>query len=158
MDTIRLATSDGTAELRRAQTARRAIEGAVKGVHVATVVSPGQGAIAILASGSASGIRRPLGPLDDPRARRCVCAERTFARAVGDFPGAVVAAHAKVREDRIELRGLIAEEAGRWMARDAAEAEFILGDIIARELAESCRDTAGRRPREGVTLKLPASI
>ncbi|MBI3447912.1 MAG: hypothetical protein HY049_03195 [Acidobacteria bacterium] len=131
----------------------------VETMEVEEILPPaGQGAIALLAARSDARVREALRSLDDRDARRCVDAERTFVRESGDVPGTVAAAHAIVRDGRLELCALIAEEDGRWIARDAAEAESVFGEILAREVADSCGEAAARLSRAGPGLKRAASF
>lgn len=74
--------------------------------------APGQGALAVQCRSEAA-ILRLLAPLEDPDTRAAVTAERAFLRHLGGGCAVPVAAHAKIEQGRLHLRGRVLSPDGR---------------------------------------------
>jgi hypothetical protein len=62
-----------------------------------------------------------------------------------DVPGTVATAGVLVKGDRLVVEGIIVEADGQWLIRDSAEGTAQYGEMIARDVADSCRDLARKR-------------
>jgi hydroxymethylbilane synthase len=134
-------------------------EGSFWGLRVETIrpddllPAAGQGAIALLVAAANAAARELASAINDADARRCVSAERTFIREMERAPGCVGAAYAAASGKMMEFNGLVADSEGRWIAPDGARAEISFGEIVARDVADSCRELAARRQAEISSLR-----
>ena len=85
--------------------------------------APGQGACAVLTRSDDKERLRLFRPLDHPMARAEVECERAFLRELGAEPGTAVGALAAFDESTIRLEGVVADEGGKRLVRDAEEGE-----------------------------------
>lgn len=77
----------------------------------------GQGALAIEIPANRPDVRAALAPLHDSATAACVLAERAVSRALGGSCQIPLAAFAVHRDGALHLRGLVASEDGRTIAR-----------------------------------------
>lgn len=113
--------------------------------------APGQGACAVLIRSDDKDLLKLFRPLDHPMARAEVECERSFLRELGAEPGTAVGALAAFDGSSIRLEGVVADETGKRLIRDAEE-----GD--SGEEAEIGRRLARRFILEGARRILAAAV
>lgn len=116
------------------------------------VPAVGQGIIAIEARADDADTLRWLGPLDDADARATAEAERAYLAHLGASCVTPMAAHARVRADRIELDAVVASEDGRQVLRETASGAR--GD--AAKLGRAVADRLLARGAASITALRPA--
>jgi hydroxymethylbilane synthase len=82
--------------------------------------APGQGALAVQCREDDEETDTYLRAIDDMDSRLCTQTERAFLAALGGGCAVPVAAYAEVRENHIELQGLVASEDGKSVIRCSA--------------------------------------
>lgn len=82
--------------------------------------APGQGALAVQCREDDEETDTYLRAIDDTDSRLCTQTERAFLAALGGGCAVPVAAYAEVRENHIELQGLVASEDGKNVIRCSA--------------------------------------
>ncbi len=82
--------------------------------------APGQGALAVQSREDDQQTNTYLSAIDDPDTRLCTQAERVFLAVLGGGCAVPVAAYAEVRENHIELQGLVASVDGKNVIRCSA--------------------------------------
>ncbi len=102
--------------------------------------APGQGVLGIECRIGDEETRALLAPLDNEKSRQCVQAERAMCRYLESGCHSPVAAYAQIDNDRLTLRGLVADPAGKKMlhallAGNPDDAE-VLGESVAQELLQ----------------------
>ena len=80
----------------------------------------GQGALGVECLAVAKEVMALLGKLDDPVVSRCVTAERAVSRALGADCSLPIAAHARLVDDRYEVKALLASPDGKRVLRSTA--------------------------------------
>jgi hydroxymethylbilane synthase len=102
--------------------------------------APGQGALAVQVRTDDSDAFTTVLSVDDPDTRAAVTAERAFERRLGGGCHAAIAALADVREERIRLRGLVADPAGGELFRGEIESAVTdpesAGVLLAEQMIE----------------------
>ena len=98
--------------------------------------APGQGALAVQCRQDDEETITYLSKIEDPYARLCTQAERAFLAALGGGCAVPVAAYAEVREQFIELQGLVASEDGINVIRCSSRGEE------PQEVGEACAQQA----------------
>lgn len=94
----------------------------------------GQGALAVECRVDDAELRGLLSAIDDPVSRRCVAAERAFLAALGGDCTVPAGAHARLIEDAVQLRGVLAAAEGEPLRRATVRGDD--GTRAGRELAE----------------------
>lgn len=97
--------------------------------------APGQGACAVLTRVEDKDLLKLFRPLDHPMARAEVECERSFLRELGAEPGSAVGALAAFDGTSIRLEGVVADETGKRLIRDAEEGESGEEAEIGKRLA-----------------------
>ncbi|MBI1736094.1 MAG: hydroxymethylbilane synthase [Candidatus Rokubacteria bacterium] len=100
------------------------------------VPAVGQGIVAIEARADDAETLRWLGALDDADARATADAERAYLARLGASCVTPMAAHARVRADRIELAAVVASEDGRQVLRETASGDRGDAAGLGRAVAE----------------------
>jgi hydroxymethylbilane synthase len=98
--------------------------------------APGQGALAVQSREDDQQTNTYLSAIDDPNTHLCTQAERVFLAVLGGGCAVPVAAYAEVRENHIELQGLVASEDGRNVIRCSARG------INPRDVGAQCAQKA----------------
>lgn len=102
--------------------------------------APGQAALGIQCRADDDRTRELLGAIDDPVARRCVTAERTFLEQLGGGCSLPIAAFAESRRDtpEIHMTGIVTSPNGRDIVKveGAGEAPEELGTRLATSAIE----------------------
>ncbi|NPA90897.1 MAG: hydroxymethylbilane synthase [Chloroflexi bacterium] len=96
--------------------------------------APGQGALGVQCRAGDDRVLRLLAPLDDPRTRAAVLAERAFLAGLGGGCALPVAALGQVRDGRVHLQGLYVKDGHPFRA--AGEADLDGAEALGRRLAE----------------------
>ena len=115
------------------------------------VPAVGQGIVAIEARADDADTLGWLGALDDADARAMAEAERAYLAHLGASCVTPMAAHARVRADRIELDAVVASEDGRQVMRETAtgaraEAAQLGREVADRMLARGAASITALRP------------
>jgi hydroxymethylbilane synthase len=105
----------------------------------------GQGALAIETRAEDADVRDALAPMHHPATAAAVTAERALLRALGGGCQAPIAAHARVEDGSLVLRGLVAGPSGRRIVRGSTSGSPDEAEAIGTALAE---DLLGRGARD----------
>ena len=102
--------------------------------------SAGQGTLGIEILETRTDVQKWLDPLSCPLSTACALAERAVSRVLGGSCQVPLAAYAQIHDDRVTVRGLVAEPDGSVVLRaqtsgPVADAES-LGEQVATELLE----------------------
>jgi hydroxymethylbilane synthase len=104
-----------------------------------------QGALAVECRVGDSATRELVEPLDEPRSRRCVDAERSFLASIGGACDLPVAGYAITTPDgRLQLEGLLAAPDGSALVRRKATGPVSDGARLGAEVAQMVLDAGGR--------------
>jgi hydroxymethylbilane synthase len=110
--------------------------------HITTRLAPeallpavGQGAIGVECRSDDARTRALMSALDDDATRTALAAERAFAQTLGGSCQSPIAALARIEEDRLTLRGLVAEPDGSRLLRDSATGSRAQAAALGEELA-----------------------
>jgi hydroxymethylbilane synthase len=113
-------------------------------VHV-MVPQVAQGALAVECRADDSATCELVKPLDEPRSRRCVDAERSFLASIGGACDLPVAGYATTTPDgRLQLEGLLAAPDGSALVRRKAIGPVGDGARLGAEVAQMVLDAGGR--------------
>ena len=113
-------------------------------VHV-MVPQVAQGALAVECRSDDSATCELVKPLDEPRSRRCVDAERSFLASIGGACDLPVAGYATTTPDgRLQLEGLLAAPDGSALVRRKAIGPVGDGARLGAEVAQMVLDAGGR--------------
>jgi hydroxymethylbilane synthase len=109
----------------------------------------GQGVIGIECRADDERTRSFIAPLDDPKTRSAVTAERAFAARLEGSCQSPIAGLARVEGERLVLEGLVAEPDGSRILRDALSGRTTdaasIGETLAERLLEAgARELLGR--------------
>ena len=104
----------------------------------------GQGALAVECRAGDAELRGLLSVIEDPVSRRCVDAERAFLAALGGDCTVPAGAHARLLDDAVQLRGVLAPAEGEPLRRATVRTGD--GARAGRELAEILVGGAPARP------------
>lgn len=96
----------------------------------------GQGALAIETRSDNSFALKLLAPLEHQPTRAACTAERALLRSLGGGCQLPIAGHAVVAETRLRLEGLVADQSGEMIIRDALEGVAADAREIGEELAK----------------------
>ncbi|HEX5032737.1 MAG TPA: hydroxymethylbilane synthase [Candidatus Eisenbacteria bacterium] len=107
--------------------------------------APGQGACAVLTRSDDRERLKLFRPLDHPMARAEVECERAYLLELGAEPGTAVGALAAFDGTSIRLEGVVADETGKRLIRDAEEGESGEEAEIGRRLARRLLVEGARR-------------
>jgi hydroxymethylbilane synthase len=104
----------------------------------------GQGALALEVRRASVGaadaeVRRAVSLLDHAATRAATTAERAFLRVMGGGCAVPIAAYGEIAGDSLRLRGLVAAEDGRWVARDEISGSAGRAEELGIRLAERLR-------------------
>ena len=106
--------------------------------------APGQGALAVQVRTDDPDAFTTVLSVDDPDTRATVTAERAFERRLGGGCHAAIAALADVWEERIRLRGLVADPAGGELVRGEIDSAVTdpesAGQLLAEQMIERGAD------------------
>jgi hydroxymethylbilane synthase len=105
--------------------------------------APGQGALAVQVRTEDPETFAAVLTVDDPDTRAAVTAERAFERRLGGGCHAAIAALADVWEERIRLRGLVADPAGSELFRGEIESAVTDPESAGLLLAERLIERGG---------------
>ncbi|MDB6097152.1 MAG: porphobilinogen deaminase [Francisellaceae bacterium] len=104
----------------------------------------GQGALGIECRQEDKDILELIKPLNDPITSSCLEAERALNAKLGGSCQAPIGGYAFIENQKIYLKGLVAEPAGRIMITEKAEAEpkdaKLLGEKLAQDLLDKGAD------------------
>ena len=98
--------------------------------------APGQGALAVQVRGDDADAFTTVLSVDDTDTRAAVTAERAFERRLGGGCHAAIAALAEVWEDRIWVRGLVADPVGAKLFRSEIDSAVADPESAGLQLAE----------------------
>ena len=107
--------------------------------------APGQGALAIQVRADDADTLAVVLSADHPDTRAAVTAERAFERRLGGGCHAAIAALAQVGDERIRLRGLIADPAGEELIAGELEGSAVGPDSVGLMLAEQLLERGAAR-------------
>ncbi len=121
---------------------RLGLESRIRAVLTAETSLPaaGQGALGIECLSSRMDLMRCLAPLNDPDTSACVRSERAVAQALAGSCEVPLGAYAEIRQNKLWLRGFVAQPDGRRILR--AEKEGVIGEAehIGQALADALRE------------------
>ncbi|MCD7098347.1 hydroxymethylbilane synthase [Stenotrophomonas sp. MMGLT7] len=103
--------------------------------------APAQGAIAVECRREDAGVHTLMAALDDAPTRCCVEAERAMNRALDGSCHVPVAAFAQLREDRLQLQGLVGGVADGRLVRAQDEGPAGDPEALGRKVAAKLLDT-----------------
>ena len=89
--------------------------------------------------------------LDDYTANRLVSAERTFLLHMGGGCNVPVAVHACVKQNLMQIDGLVASPDGKRVVRESIRRDLEKGNQAATELAEMILAHGGRSVLSAIT-------
>jgi len=95
----------------------------------------GQGILALEARADDSAVHAVLRPFDDPATRAAADAERAFLVTIGGDCHTPLAAHARVRGDRLQMEAMVAAIDGSEMIGDTFEGSVTSAAAIGARLA-----------------------
>ena len=95
----------------------------------------GQGILALEARADDSAVHAVLRPFDDPATRAAADAERAFLVTIGGDCHTPLAAHARVRGDRLQMEAMVAAVDGSEMIGDTFEGSVTSAAAIGARLA-----------------------
>lgn len=98
--------------------------------------APGQGALALECREDDTAVVELLEPLDYPPTRYAVTAERAFLHALGGGCQTPIAAYATVQEDRLTLRGRVADPECADAITASIEGEVREAEFVGVQLAQ----------------------
>jgi hydroxymethylbilane synthase len=104
----------------------------------------GQGALAVVARGDASGVIDRVRTLHDPATAAAVTAERTFLAALEGGCQIPIGALGTVEDGRLVLRGLVADLEGEHILRGDQEGTVDEPAEVGRRLADALVDRGAR--------------
>lgn len=107
--------------------------------------APGQGALALECRQDDAGIVELLKPLDHPPSRYAVTAERALLHTLGGGCRIPIAAHATVQDDRLTLRGRVADPEGTEVISESIEGEVREAELLGVQLAQRLSLLGGAR-------------
>jgi hydroxymethylbilane synthase len=113
--------------------------------------APGQGALAIETRINDRRIESVAALLDDYTANRLVSAERTFLLHMGGGCNVPVAVHACVKQNLMQIDGLVASPDGKRVVRESIRRDLEKGNQAATELAEMILAHGGRSVLSAIT-------
>jgi len=102
----------------------------------------GQGLVAVLLRAGGGSLRDAVQLLNEPVPEHCLRAERAFLARLAPLADRVATARATRNGGMLELTGVLAERDGRWLVADQAQAPARFGEVVALEIADSCRSLA----------------
>lgn len=115
--------------------------------------APGQGALAVAVRASDGPVADLVRPLDDPRTRAAVTAERSFVERVGGDCATPLGASATVLRGRLTLRAEILSPDGRrstgGVRTGPPSSAAALGAALAGDVLRTGGDILLKRPRHG---------
>ena len=100
------------------------------------VPAVGQGALALECRADDAATRHLLAAVEDADAAVAVAAERAFLAALGGDCNTPIAAHARVADGRVVLRGLVTDVDGRQCLEDADDAPVADAERLGAALAQ----------------------
>ncbi len=86
-----------------------------------------------------------IGELNDEGLVSLLLLERAFLAQAPDQPNTIRTATATRTGDEIRITGLIADSDGKWLLLHQSAGPIRSGTMVAREVAETCRDLASQR-------------
>lgn len=111
--------------------------------HGECLHAPAQGALAVECRADDAETIEALRVIDDAATRRAVDAERALLRRLEGGCTAPIGAHAEVRDDRLELLGMLSDTSGTRLLRASAQAAVDEGQRLADALAATLLDQGG---------------
>jgi hydroxymethylbilane synthase len=118
------------------------------------VPAVGQGVLAVEGRADDAATLRALRTLDHEPTRLCALAERAFLRRLGASCVTPMAAHARLRGDRLAIDGVVASEDGRTVLRESATGAADGPATLGARLA----DALLARGAAGVVALRPAAV
>jgi len=106
--------------------------------------APGQGAIAIEIRSEDARTLSLVAPLNHPEPALPVLAERVFLQRLGGGCNVPVAVYARIKENQLEIEGLVASPDGSRVVRESALAPRESANAAAAALADRILDSGGR--------------
>lgn len=108
----------------------------------------GQGLVAVLLRAEGGRLKDAVQLLNDPALEHCLRVERAFLARLAPLAERVATAWATRKGGMLELTGILADKDGRWLVADQAQAPARFGEVVALEIADSCRSLAAGEPPE----------
>ncbi|SDM04971.1 hydroxymethylbilane synthase [Halarsenatibacter silvermanii] len=110
----------------------------------------GQGGLALEIREDSSWSEKILQSIEDQKVARCLTAERKFLAALGGGCHVPIGSYARVKQDRIEISGMVGGERGEEYYHRSRQGPFEKGEELAVELAEEllARGAAGLLDKE----------
>jgi hydroxymethylbilane synthase len=106
--------------------------------------APGQGALAVQTRVRDSRIETIATALNHPPTALAVLAERNFLERMGGGCNVPVAVYARLKDDRIEMDGLVASPDGRTIVRDSVQESLGKAEEAVASLADRILAQGGR--------------
>jgi hydroxymethylbilane synthase len=106
--------------------------------------APGQGALAVETRTNDPGVEAIVAALNDPPTAIAVSAERRFLQRMGGGCNIPVAVYARLRQNSLEIDGLVASPDGRRIVRDSMRQSAEMADEAVDCLAERILARGGR--------------
>jgi hydroxymethylbilane synthase len=113
--------------------------------------APGQGALAIETRINDRRLESVAALLDDYTANRLVSAERTFLLQMGGGCNVPVAVHACLKQNLMQIDGLVASPDGKRVVRESIRRDLEKGNQAATELADMILAHGGRSILSAIT-------